>query len=257
MGVPLPAAATICSTTPARSLNLQGFGVISTGGVADLVVLDERPAGSSDLRGRPARVAGDALIHFVRNDGPSARVYCGMRFAILAATIASVPFATGCVVSVDSQGQIVREEKQFTVSGTPELQLTTFDGAIDIQSWDKPDVLVEIEKRGATKEAVDDLTINVTQDGNRIELEVKRPSQRASATSAFHRSASAKLIVSMPRHGDVRARAATARFASSASTGNLELRTGDGSIRATEIGGEIELEHRRRLGHGGWCEGRA
>jgi N-acetylglucosamine-6-phosphate deacetylase len=40
MGIPLTVAATICSTTPARSLNLHGLGVISAGAVADLVVLD-------------------------------------------------------------------------------------------------------------------------------------------------------------------------------------------------------------------------
>jgi len=52
MGVPLTAAATICATTPARSLNLHGFGVISAGGVADLVVLE------SDLQVRQTFVAG-------------------------------------------------------------------------------------------------------------------------------------------------------------------------------------------------------
>jgi len=180
-------------------------------------------------------------MHFERNDSPSARVYCGMRFAILAAAIATVPLATACVVSVDSQGQIVREEKRFTVSGTPELQLTTFDGAIDIQSWDKPDVLVEIEKRGATKEAVDDLTINVTQDGNRIELEVKRPKSESLGHFGFHRSASAKLIVSVPRQANIRAKSGDGSIRVERVTGNLELRTGDGSIRATEISGEISL----------------
>jgi N-acetylglucosamine-6-phosphate deacetylase len=39
MGVPLPVAAAMCATTPARALNLHGFGVISPGAVADLVVL--------------------------------------------------------------------------------------------------------------------------------------------------------------------------------------------------------------------------
>lgn len=33
-------AATVCATTPARALGLQGFGVIAPGSVADLVVLD-------------------------------------------------------------------------------------------------------------------------------------------------------------------------------------------------------------------------
>ena len=40
---------------------------------------------------------------------------------------------SACTVRLDSQSQIVREEKRFTVSGTPQLQLTTFDGAIEMQ----------------------------------------------------------------------------------------------------------------------------
>ena len=39
-GVSLTDAATVCSTTPARTLGLQGFGVIAPGAIADLVVLD-------------------------------------------------------------------------------------------------------------------------------------------------------------------------------------------------------------------------
>jgi N-acetylglucosamine-6-phosphate deacetylase len=40
VGLSLSDAATVCSTTPARALGLQGFGVISPGAVADFVVLD-------------------------------------------------------------------------------------------------------------------------------------------------------------------------------------------------------------------------
>jgi N-acetylglucosamine-6-phosphate deacetylase len=39
MGQSLVDAATICSTTPARALGLQGFGVIAPGAMADLTVL--------------------------------------------------------------------------------------------------------------------------------------------------------------------------------------------------------------------------
>ena len=40
VGLSLSDAATVCATTPARALGLQGFGVIAVGAVADLVVLD-------------------------------------------------------------------------------------------------------------------------------------------------------------------------------------------------------------------------
>lgn len=41
MNLSLVDAATVCSTTPARALRLAGYGVLETGGVADLVVLDQ------------------------------------------------------------------------------------------------------------------------------------------------------------------------------------------------------------------------
>jgi N-acetylglucosamine-6-phosphate deacetylase len=40
VGLSLSDAATVCATTPARALGLQGFGVIAAGAMADLVVLD-------------------------------------------------------------------------------------------------------------------------------------------------------------------------------------------------------------------------
>jgi N-acetylglucosamine-6-phosphate deacetylase len=40
VGLSLSEAATVCATTPARALGLQGFGVIAAGAMADLVVLD-------------------------------------------------------------------------------------------------------------------------------------------------------------------------------------------------------------------------
>ncbi|HET7696992.1 MAG TPA: N-acetylglucosamine-6-phosphate deacetylase [Vicinamibacterales bacterium] len=40
IGLSLSDAATVCATTPARALGLQGFGLIAPGAIADLVVLD-------------------------------------------------------------------------------------------------------------------------------------------------------------------------------------------------------------------------
>ena len=41
VGLSLPEAATICSTTPAREMGLNGLGVIAVGAMADIVVLDK------------------------------------------------------------------------------------------------------------------------------------------------------------------------------------------------------------------------
>ena len=52
VGLSLPDAAIACSTTPARALGLQGFGVLAAGAVADFVVLDR------DLRVVQTWIAG-------------------------------------------------------------------------------------------------------------------------------------------------------------------------------------------------------
>ena len=166
-----------------------------------------------------------------------------MRSAVFTgALLTSVALSSACVVSVDSQGQIVREEKRFKVTGTPELHLTTFDGGIEIQAWDKPDVAIDVEKRGATKEAVDSLEVKASQQGNRIELEVKRPRSETFSGFGFHQSASARLIVSVPRDVNITARTGDGSIKVERVSGRFELRTGDGGINAVDVGGELVLD---------------
>ena len=61
-------------------------------------------------------------------------------------------------------------------------------------------------------------------------------------------SPTAKLIVTMPRDGNVEARSGDGSIRIEHVHGRLELRTGDGSIRGTDIGGELLASNRRRLG---------
>ena len=154
---------------------------------------------------------------------------------------ASLPLClAGCVV-VDTQGHIAREEKRFTVTGAPELKLTTFDGAIDIRSGDGKTVVVEVEKRGPTPNAIEQLKIETSQNGNQIEVSVKRPGRDGEFFGFHGMSTTAKLIVTMPREGNVIARSGDGSIRIEHVSGRLELRTGDGSIRATGIGGQITL----------------
>ncbi len=152
-----------------------------------------------------------------------------------------LPFSLAACVVVDSQGHITREEKRFTVAGTPELHLTTFDGAIEIRSGDAKTVVVEIEKRGPSPEAIADLKIETKQDGNRIDVEVKKPARETVFFGVGHMSPTAKLIVTMPRDGNVVARSGDGSIRIEHVRGQLQLKTGDGSIRATGISGQLTL----------------
>jgi DUF4097 and DUF4098 domain-containing protein YvlB len=163
-------------------------------------------------------------------------------YLMMAPLVAAATLGTACVVSVDSQGQIVRDEKRFKVNGVPDVYLTTFDGAIEIQAWERPDVSIDVEKRGATREVVDGLEIKSSQEGNRIELEVKRPRTESFSGFGFHQSASARLIVSVPRDVNIVARSGDGSIVIERVSGRLELRTGDGSIRASDVSGELILD---------------
>ena len=153
----------------------------------------------------------------------------------------TLPFSLAACVVVDSQGHITREEKRFTVSGTPELYLTTFDGAIEIRSGDAKTIVVEIEKRGPSQESIADLKIETKQDGNRIDVEVKKPARETVFFGVGRMSPTAKLIVTMPRDGNVVARSGDGSIRIEHVRGRLQLKTGDGSIRATDIAGQLTL----------------
>jgi len=158
--------------------------------------------------------------------------------AILTVTL---PLTLGGCVVVDSQGHITQEERRFAVSGAPELRLTTFDGAIEIRSGETNAVVIKIEKRGPTKEALDKLTVEAKQNGNTIEVSVKRPAGEIVVLGIGRMSPTAKLIVTMPRDGNVYARSGDGSIRVERVRGHLELRTGDGSIRGTDIGGKMVL----------------
>jgi hypothetical protein len=158
-----------------------------------------------------------------------------------AAALSAGALLTGCVV-VDSQGHINREEKRFTVSGTPEVHLTTYDGPIEIHSGeDAKTVIVEIEKRGPTKEALETVRVDTKQEGNRIDVEVRKPEHEVIFLGIGHMTPNAKLIVTMPREGNIFAKSGDGSIRIDRVRGRLELRTGDGSIRGSEIAGQIAV----------------
>lgn len=148
--------------------------------------------------------------------------------------------SSACVVSVNSQALNDRVEKRFPVKGTPELSLITFDGSIEIRSWDRPEVLVEIEKRGSTQELLDSIEVVAGVEDGRIRVEARAPS-RGQAVFAFNVSRSARIIASVPRTTNLLARSGDGAISIERVSGRLELRTGDGSISGYDLKGDLTL----------------
>src|SRR5579862_6879132 len=92
-----------------------------------------------------------------------------------------------------------REEKHFSVAGKPDVELATFDGSIDVQSWDKAEVSVEIEKRGRDRRDVEAIDVHADQTGNHIVVEIRSErSDRGGLHINWHNSRSARLVVTLP-----------------------------------------------------------
>jgi hypothetical protein len=130
---------------------------------------------------------------------------------------------------------VERDEKRFSVSGRPDLSVSTFDGSIEIRAWDRSEVLVVIEKRAGDKEEAAAFDVRAEQHGNRVVVDVKAPNQ------AWHGSRSANLIVSIPAASDVRASSGDGSLTISRITGTLDLRSGDGSIRGSDLAGDLRV----------------
>jgi DUF4097 and DUF4098 domain-containing protein YvlB len=149
----------------------------------------------------------------------------------------------GCDITVNGLGgdrYVERDKKEFQVSGTPDVVLATFDGSIEVRAWDRPDVSVEIEKRGPDKDATDRMQVTATQSGNRITVEVKNPEQHR-ASIGFSASRSAKLIASVPRQANIETRSGDGTIIIERVNGRVTVNTGDGTVRLTDLTGEIRV----------------
>src|SRR5215216_5036110 len=113
----------------------------------------------------------------------------------------------GCEVNLNHEGLTARDLKTFRVTGQAELVLNTFDGAIELHSWDKNEIEVEIEKRAMEQTLLDEIKVEATQQGDKIVIKVTGPSRRDrhGVTIGMHISPTARLHVALPRNANVNA----------------------------------------------------
>ena len=152
-------------------------------------------------------------------------------------------FLAGCEVNLNTEGLSARETKTFKVAGLPEIDLETFDGAIEIHSWDKPEVEVEIEKRAMDQSLIDQIKVEATQQGDQIVLKVTGPSRTdfGGVTIGVHISPTARLRVVVPRASNLVARSGDGSIRAEAIDGTIVLNTADGSVTATRLSGDVQV----------------
>jgi hypothetical protein len=163
------------------------------------------------------------------------------RLRATAIAIAGLALAA-CEVNLNTEGLTAREKRSFTVSGTPDLSLETFDGSIEIHSWDRNEVEVEIEKRGMEQALLDQMTVEAEQVGDRIVLRVKGPAsvEQRVVTVGVHISPAARLLVAVPRKSAINAHTGDGSIRVENIDGRVIVRTDDGSVALERISGDAQ-----------------
>lgn len=166
-----------------------------------------------------------------------------MRLTVTTCVLIATAVSVGCEVNLHTEGLSARETRTFTVTGRPQLVLDTFDGVIELHSWDRPEVEVEIEKRAMEQVLLDEMKIETGQKGDVITVKVTGPTRTEfrGVTVGVHISPTARLRVAVPRHSNIQATTGDGSIRAEAVEGTLVLTTMDGSVVGSRLGGDLKI----------------
>jgi DUF4097 and DUF4098 domain-containing protein YvlB len=160
--------------------------------------------------------------------------------ALLALAVAG---STACSINLTAEQYVNKENKTFAVTGKADVELKTFDGSIEVTSWDKPEVAVTIERRADTQAEAEALKVTADQTGNRIVIHAVKPEGSDSQLQVgFHHGRSVRFMVNVPRSTDLNATSGDGSISVSGISGRVDARSGDGSIATRDISGDVGLD---------------
>jgi DUF4097 and DUF4098 domain-containing protein YvlB len=163
-----------------------------------------------------------------------------MRFK---AFLLACALSSACEVNLNTEGLSASETKTFKVAGQPDVILDTFDGAIELHSWDRPEVEVEIEKRAMEQALLDEIKIETQQKGDTVTVKVIGPdrSEYRGITVGVHISPTARLRVAVPRNSNIQANSGDGSIRAESIEGRLVLTTSDGAVTGSRLGGTVQV----------------
>lgn len=134
-------------------------------------------------------------------------------------------------------------EKTFQVGEAPEVGIESFNGSITIHGNSKNEVRVKCTKYVQSitgigdRATLDQITVELKQDGNTLSLVARKPSG-----ISFMKSAGARFEVDLPAASLIKAHTTNGKVMSEKTTGNSNLETTNGSIRIEDATGDITAE---------------
>jgi DUF4097 and DUF4098 domain-containing protein YvlB len=139
---------------------------------------------------------------------------------------------SGTGVGYGSDGLTAQESKSFTVSGSPRVNVCTFDGSVTVHGWDKSEVMYTATKRADDEEDLKRIAVQTEQQG---------PAISVIALTENDHSGSARLEVWVPRKATLHVSSDDGSLKLDGVSGDITLRTGDGSIEVKDGGGQLQV----------------
>ena len=165
----------------------------------------------------------------------------GRSWTALAGVAAGALALGGCIIDVEGYEAVEEEEHVFVVNGVPDVDLSTFDGRIEVRGWDRSEVRVVVEKRAANQERLEEIEIETEQSGDRVRIAARRrDADGLRVTLAVGNNwRGARLVASVPHESNLVVRTDDGRITVADVAGTIELSTDDGRIRGEGLRGAV------------------
>jgi Putative adhesin len=144
---------------------------------------------------------------------------------------------TSCIVGLGDWERFSKDfHSSYPLKPGGKLSVETFNGSIDISSWDEDSVDVSGTKYGPTQEEADNLRVDVDHTPDSVYVHVQRPTERRNNQGA-------RLTIKVPRNTQLeRLVTSNSSIHTEDGVGPSRLRTSNGSIRVEDLHGELDAE---------------
>ncbi len=132
---------------------------------------------------------------------------------------------------IGSDRFVEHEKRSFTISGAPSVNIVTYDGAVTVRGWDKPEVMYDVTKHGGDEEKVRHIRVDAKQQGSSVSIIARSEDGDGSA----------HIEVYLPRNATLHVSSDDGRLTLQGVSGDLTLRTGEGSIEVADGHGQLQV----------------
>lgn len=132
----------------------------------------------------------------------------------------------------DSGRATSQETKSFSVSGTPRVNINTFDGPIAVRGWDKAEVRYTATKRAEDEETLKQISLQAEQQGASVSI---------NAANENEENGSVQLEIYVPRQASLHVSSGDGPLILDGVSGDITLRSNDGPITVSNSGGQLHV----------------